>query len=67
MTRSFISITAEAYTQASTRPPGGIKWCNECEHEVEITDPYEIGETWRIAHECGAERCPYGKLEIDQE
>jgi hypothetical protein len=67
VTRPFISIAAEAYAQASTRPPGGVKWCSECEHDVEITDPYEIGETWRTAHECGAEICPHGKLAIDQE
>ena len=60
-------IWAHLTGQASTRPPGGVKWCSECEHEVEITDPYEIGETWRTAHECGVDRCPYGKLEIDQE
>jgi len=59
-------IWAQLFGKASTKPVGGI-WCSECEHEVEITDPYEIGETWRTAHECGAERCPYGKLEIDQE
>lgn len=64
---TFIVLAADLYSHASTKPPGGVKWCSECEHEVEITDPYEIGETWRTAHECGVDRCPYGKLEIDQE
>lgn len=66
-TDPFIAIAADLYSRASTKPSGDVKWCSECEHEVLITDPYEIGEPWRTAHECGVERCPYGKLEIDQE
>lgn len=65
MTNPLIQILADMPAPRTT-PVGGI-WCSECEHEVEITDPYEIGETWRTAHECGVDRCPYGKLEIDQE